>query len=228
MNAEIIEKIKKLLRLGQSSNPHEAGLALQRAFELAQRHGVDVADLDLDERLEKLVHEYFKCPQRVDYLRKRIFNLLVRFFRVEVCVAHRKVVFVGRETDVQIAGYVYEFLAWAGNKGWREFESAERARRRVINQAKRQNYFQGFIYGIAQQLEGSAAAVLDDNKTALVVTEKEARCAYMDQLVPNTTPLPLAKVKRSLGALMSGFNEGKKTQINQPLNAGKQETFALE
>lgn len=38
-----LDKIKKLLRLSQSANAHEAELAMQRAMELALKHGVDLA-----------------------------------------------------------------------------------------------------------------------------------------------------------------------------------------
>ena len=50
---EVIEKIKKLLRLARSSNPHEAQLALQRAMALAREHDVAVEGLNPDEQAKQ-------------------------------------------------------------------------------------------------------------------------------------------------------------------------------
>ncbi|WP_316347644.1 DUF2786 domain-containing protein [Desulfuromonas acetoxidans] len=49
MNQEHVEKIKKLLALSQSSNVHEAALALQRAQELMQKHGVTMTHVRLSD-----------------------------------------------------------------------------------------------------------------------------------------------------------------------------------
>lgn len=48
MDAAVVERIKKLLRLAQSSNIHEAELALARAFNLAARHHIDRCPAVLD------------------------------------------------------------------------------------------------------------------------------------------------------------------------------------
>lgn len=227
MKPEILERIKKLLRLGQSSNSAEAALAMQRAFELASKHGVEVESLDLDERTEKLVHEYFQCGQRPGYLRLRILNILVRYFRVEVCLSYPRVVFAGRESDVQIAGYVYEFLVWAGQKALRDFIAAEKAARRTTNAAKKNNFTQGFIYGIASQLEAAKPKEIEDSKSAIVLAEKAARQAYIKELIPNQETKKLKGPPQNRSALMRGWDEGKQTNINQPLNGGQRETLAL-
>ncbi|HCS0104737.1 TPA: DUF2786 domain-containing protein, partial [Escherichia coli] len=47
-----IEKLKKLLALAASGNPHEAALALRRARKLMDVHGIthsDIAMSDIDE-----------------------------------------------------------------------------------------------------------------------------------------------------------------------------------
>lgn len=43
----ILDRIAKLMALSESSNPHEAALALQRAHELMQKHHVEQRDIDL-------------------------------------------------------------------------------------------------------------------------------------------------------------------------------------
>jgi hypothetical protein len=66
---EILDKIKKLLRLGQSPNRHEAELAVQRAFELAARHQIDIENISLDDDVRKIVSEEFPSGKRLSFAR---------------------------------------------------------------------------------------------------------------------------------------------------------------
>lgn len=217
--AEILEKIKKLLRLGHSPNSAEAALAMQRAFELANRHGVDVDSLDLDERLEKLVHEYFHCGERPSYLRQRAIVIAVTFFNVNACQCRDRVVFVGRETDVAIAGYVYEFLVRSGTRCLSDFSTFEKKARRKVNAVKKKNFIQGFIYGVTRNLSAAKDAVqIDDARKAIVVAEEAAREQYMGDLVPNRATKKLTDSGRyNASAIEAGYALGRRTTIHSPL-----------
>ena len=63
---EILEKIKKLLRLARSANQHEAQLALARALELARAHDVAVDSLNADEQAKEktITHGDTEARQR--------------------------------------------------------------------------------------------------------------------------------------------------------------------
>lgn len=227
--AEIAEKIKKLLRLARGTTAAESALALQRAFELANRFGIDTSRLNLDEQAEPMLGEYFHCGERPDFLRRRIIVLCMTYFRVEACLCGPRVLFVGRQSDVQIAGYVYEFLVRAGGACLRSYVAAEHKARRVTNTEKRTSFVQGFVYAISQQLdEAKAQIVLDDARSALVVAEKHARKAKLDELIPDQVAGKTERpIKRHQGALVSGFVEGEKTKIHQPLNGAHPERLAL-
>src|SRR5687767_2279756 len=43
---QVVERVRKLLALSSSSNPHEAALAAERALEIAQRHNLDLSRVD--------------------------------------------------------------------------------------------------------------------------------------------------------------------------------------
>lgn len=223
--AEALEKIKRLLRLGRSPNPHEAALAMEKAFALAQRHRIDVSALDLDEEeAERIAHEWFHIGKRLSFLQKRALAIVITFFHVDACVSPPRIVFVGTPGDVAIAWYVYEFLVQQGRRWLREFEADERKARRKVFKAKSQNFVQGFIYGISTQLKKrSETIVLEDSKTALVLAEqKRQRDAYLNELVPGTTTKKLTDVEsRNRIALMRGFERGQATRINQPLRDGE-------
>jgi hypothetical protein len=221
MNEPIIDKIKKLLRLGRSPNQHEAELAMQRAFELAEKHRVDVEALDLDEREAAVVHEWFQVGARMSFLKKRALNIVIHFFHVDVCVSRPRVVFVGRSTDIAIAHYVWAFLVTAGTRCLRAYEAEEKAARRKIGHNKRTSFVQGFIYGIANTLRRSKAQrVLTDSQSALVLAEDHARAAHLADLIPEQKTLAIEGPKRRhASALDAGYDAGRATSIHQPLNA---------
>jgi hypothetical protein len=219
MNPEIVEKIKKLLRLGQSGNPHEAELALSRAFELAARHRIDMSALDLDEESERLVHEYFHIGHRVTFLRQRVLNIVVKFFNVQVCITHPRVVLVGTSADIAIAWYVYEFLVAECSRWLRVYQAREKAQRLRVTKNKRDNFIQGFVYGIAKQLDQSLnRLILEDSKFAIVLAEQEkAREARISELFPETKKFGRDLSRRNPDALMSGYERGLATKINRPI-----------
>lgn len=225
MNQAITEKIKALLRLARSANRHEAELALQRAFELAQKHRIDVTALDPD--AESIGHEKFPHGQRTSFLQARCLGLLQRFFHVDVCVGFGDVTFVGTPTDVTIAHYVYGFLGQQGRRWLLDFERAEKAARRKVTATKKENFVQGFIYGISQQLnQAKPAALSSPSGVELAVAEGAQRKRHLEQLFPHTRQISRKVERRHETAMMSGWIKGQETQINQPLNGGR-ETLAL-
>jgi hypothetical protein len=228
----VIEKIKKLLRLGQSSNPYEAALAMQRAFDLAQSHGVDVESLDLDEQMERMVHEYMRCPrERISRLRAGVLGVVMMYFRVNVVVGCSKgAAFIGRKSDVEIAGYVYEFLMWAGAKSLRDYCAVEKRSGRRVTSGKKANFTAGFLYGIHSNLKPRNEAVtLEDSAQALVASEGAAREAYIVAELGRTQDRKrLPAPKRNQTALDAGWAEGMATTINQPLKGERGGILAIE
>ena len=59
IDVSILERIKKLLKLSESSNPHEAALAAQRASELMFKYNVNKAALDTTEAREQVEYSLF-------------------------------------------------------------------------------------------------------------------------------------------------------------------------
>lgn len=227
----IIERIKKLLRLGADArgNAHEAERALALAFELAEKHRVDVATLNLDEESARLVNERWRVGERFDRLRRGIFGLLQSYFHVTVCLSTPEMIVIGKPQDVTIARYVHDFLLRAGRDCLRNFEARTRAARGRMTTNKRANYLAGFIYGLNAMMQGARAAMpLTDGQTALVVAEDAQRKAKLDELVPNQgTTKSLPDVRRNRSALVAGYDDGRATNIHSPLGATPGAQLAL-
>lgn len=221
-SATILERIKKLLRLARdkAATQAEAERAMAMAFMLAEKHHVDVAGLNLDDEGEPLVGEFCEFGRR-DPFTLSVASILVRFFHVEACFREKSVLFVGRQTDVQIAGYVFDFLRRAGRAALREYEAAEKRQRRRRTPLKRRNFLAGFAWGVRYQLEQRRETIaLTDGQSALVLAEQQAREAKLAELVPKMATIKERQFRPVRSAAMLGFHTGKSTSIHQPLTGG--------
>jgi len=109
---QIIEKIRKLLALANSSNEHEAALAASHAQRLLSAHNLAMADIESEQK-----------PQSADKVEASVSKTLpkwVRHMSAGVCTAfdcqgiHHpatgKMTFIGVGADVQIAAYTFAYL----------------------------------------------------------------------------------------------------------------------
>lgn len=108
----IIEKIKKLLALANSSNEHEAALAASHAQRLLSEHNLAMSDIESSIK-----------PEKADTVEAKVSKTLpkwVRHLSSGVCTAFDceavhypatgKMVFIGVGADVQIAAYTFAYL----------------------------------------------------------------------------------------------------------------------
>ena len=139
--ADLLDRIRKLLRLAQSANQHEASLALEHAVRLAAKHKIDLASLELDPEYEKVIHDHFRVGERLTYITKLVLPIVRDFFHVELVVSRPDVVFAGTTTDVAIASYVLGFLTEICARYLREFE---REKKRRPSLSRRQKFHRRF------------------------------------------------------------------------------------
>uniref|UniRef100_UPI0020234FC0 DUF2786 domain-containing protein n=1 Tax=Escherichia coli TaxID=562 RepID=UPI0020234FC0 len=86
-----IEKLKKLLALAASGNPHEAALALRRARKLMDVHGIthsDIAMSDIDETISQLIKADDRALSVDEYFWRHILHR-----------GHQRVLFVVTQAD---------------------------------------------------------------------------------------------------------------------------------
>lgn len=221
----ILDKIRKLLRLSNSSNPHEAANALARAFEMARKHQIDLNTIDLadDEIIDRIL---IRHGARLTFERQRILGLIKHFFRVDVIICSPNTALVGRATDLAIAHYVHDFLLTSLRAGLRQFQ---RKVGRKLSRTRRESYIQGWIYGVAQKLDATQTKMaLEDSRFALVTTDSDPRvAAEVARMYPNTeTRKPQKVTRRNHNALTEGLHKGRSVNINQPLQ--QPEPLALE
>lgn len=145
MNNAIIDRIKKLLRLGRckGATVAEAALALQKAQELAAEHGIDLGALPPDQDgVGGMSHSTEKSTKGPAQLRTSA--LVKQHFNVETLydsTGKKSVVhFIGVETNCQIAAYVYVYVVRSANSAWKN-----RANKRLRD---RRSFVTGFVAAI--------------------------------------------------------------------------------
>lgn len=248
MTSDILDKIKKLLRLGadKAATPEEAELAVARAYELAARHQIDIQDISLDDDIRKIISENFPHPGRVSFARKKLLNILAAFFNVNVILNHVPpwmrtptrqpyVTFIGTAVDIQIAHYVYDFLHTSCAQSLRVFlvgryglNTRGKLRRRAPSSVQKQ-FVLGFCYGLSDKLR-KAKAALTENQNALIVHESARRDQFEDAAFD---PKSLKLVKTDAGrrhenAVLAGFVHGQQVEIRKPIETNAAGQLLLE
>jgi len=112
MQPEILEKVKKLLALGQSENEHEAALAVARAQALMEKHSISEAMLQLDgaepeEEIQPWADPLF--AGKVGSWRYRLGDVLAEANGVKVYKSGKSLKVIGRASDVQAVRYLFGF-----------------------------------------------------------------------------------------------------------------------
>lgn len=150
-----LDKIKKLLRMKRGGTADEIATALRLAQELANKHGINLDDVNPDdERNEKpLGHDDWILGSRIQWECKYAMLIAKWFFNVSPFLnnfwnalrgTYYGITFVGTEWDRQIAIYVYSFLIRHMRREWRD----KRGRCR-----NRQAFMYGMYVGIWSKLK---------------------------------------------------------------------------
>lgn len=155
-NSPIIEKIKKLLALANSSNEHEAALAAGHAQRLLSEHNLAMADIEASHR-----------PDKADKVETSVSKSLPKWMRhlsagvstaFDCQAVHHpatgKMTFIGVGADVQIAAYTFTYLDRTVRKLCGDYMKRH-ARSTIANRDRelmRQSYYLGAVSTITDRL----------------------------------------------------------------------------
>lgn len=224
--SEILERIKKLLRLARSSNPHEAQAAMQRAIALAEEYRISIEGLNPDAQAPSLTHEDTESLKKLTYDRKFAALIVQRFFRVRAIARSaihtvdgrltlgRKLSFVGSASDIDVALYVYGFLVSHFGFCWR------RHRGRVRN---RYSYIEGLFQGLYSKLEQAEPQHPNSTGKELAISMDD----YVKKHIGETesTSMPNGE---AAAARWAGYLQGKNTEIRPAVKAAAPAPLALQ
>lgn len=158
-NSQIIERIRKLLKLGGNNpNENEANSAILKAHLLMAKHGIET--VDMEENQEKITYSTVYCQHKGNRkFRKNLGVIIAVNFRCRSFFVKGRVAFFGRSNDVTVAREVFEY---AYRFAYKESDRLYRKRRQmgydgtdVVN-----SYAIGFIEGLRQKLDQQSTALM--------------------------------------------------------------------
>ncbi|ATG73642.1 hypothetical protein AN401_07050 [Zobellella denitrificans] len=222
MNKRIMEKLKKLLALAKSSNPHEAANAMAKAQKLMAEHRIDADTLalsDIDECLVRMATDSAKPPQWSVWLISSIrsaFGVEARVYQ-GLMDFHMMVRFYGPADRVEIAGYCHDVLRRQLARARKEYVAGLGKRMKPTNKTARADKF----------CEAWLAAV-DSKLQKLVPTEREKELValYEQRKFKPAGTISGREARNVRGgghdATTAGYMAGKQATLNPGM--GGQET----
>jgi hypothetical protein len=159
MDRKILDKIKKCLRLAQSSNAHEAAAAMRQAQKLMQLHGVSTDDVVISEV------ESFTVKSGAGQIPPAhlcmLANMVDKAFGAESvysCGRHAsrwvgRFEFFGANGTAEVAGYAYEVLARQLTRDRNAYlETLNKRIKRSTKVRRGDLYAQGWVNAVAKHV----------------------------------------------------------------------------
>ena len=217
--AKVRSKIEKLLALGESSNPHEAELALQRARDLALKHQIPL--------LKEKQQEFSFRP--IGPLKKKMPNhygqiicLLRDFYFVEVLKTYREFgdeiyyqfEIYGSVESLELAHYVFDFLIEEGEYLWRVAQHYEGLK----GLRAKNSFFFGLYQAFREKLEGEQLASRADLELIHIGREQVKEFFY--ERNKNVRRQQSRSRLVDPKALAQGQEQGRKMSIRQGIKTG--------
>lgn len=169
LNSErVLEKVKKLLSLAQSSNAHEAELATIKANDLLLRHNLDY----INNQDETIYMDRLLLRKRKDTKLSAIYSILKHFI-VRPVISQGKdtccLEVSGTLTNVKLAGYVANFLDHELDHLWEE----TRKTHQLKGIQSKNSFFLGVAEGFDQKMKLQKMNYSEADRKALVVVEQK-------------------------------------------------------
>lgn len=225
-----IQKIRKCLALGKSSNAHEAAAALRQAQALMREHGLDSVDVELSD-----VHEVPQLArmQTLTAWETALVNLVAGAFTCEVIAGRRLMpgvlfrvrrewVFIGVGAAPELAGYAYDVLSRQCAKArLAHIQAQPKSCKPITRTARGDAFAAAWVRGVETVVHAAAGS---ERHQELLLT-------YLKRMYPDLTT---AKPKnRAVGrnvrddSLVAGYRAGKQAELNRAVGgAQKQELLA--
>lgn len=222
-NYVVMEKIKKLLRLGRRSNHEgEASTALMMAQQLAAKHGLKIDEINDADVTQRIVQERGET-RRVSFERRRVWEILEEHFGVKLLFnSYYGCVYVGPEVNIAIAQHVEVFLMREVARAWKGYKE-RRIRelladdigggiaRDIINDEKA-GFVVGFFHEIHQKL--TANPLRNDRENEAL---KDAIKVYVKEVIKPSVKASAPQKELDEESWHQGCGAGSEINLSRPM-----------
>lgn len=202
--APILEKVKKLLALSTSSNPHESALATAKAQELIAQYNLELSQVQVDNPVSSYKSQDITTGRRV--WRRQLLYIIAKYNFCETINDRAKkcMVLIGERHNRELVLFLYEYVA-------QELErlalvAYERTYTTLPAITWRDSFYGGALDALNLRLRAqqSKFAATSQECRALVVVKSDALQQAVRQIYPN---LQRGQGKRVV--LCDGYYDGK-------------------
>jgi hypothetical protein len=225
--AKIFYKIEKLLNLAESSNEHEAFLAMQTVRQIYRKYNIERFTRDIHAKYTSITINLNvkRVPSHLfiiaNILQSHFFvsNIFSKIYSVNKNCEYRCLVLMGEYHNVAMAEYVYEFLTQKIQTLWKEYQTKEK-----VSFKFKISYQRGLLTGFQAKLDAAKQSSSSDvERTELALVQKYAvkLDAYVKTQFPKTTSI-------YQGGLLyhdhyeRGTRDGKQITISRPITEKRQ------
>ncbi len=231
-----IRKIEKLLALAESSNVHEASLAMERANKLITKYNID----RLHTKPDDLDYDYIRIStgkKKMDVWTKQIGAIIRNHFFCRMIITSsydaktnthsRAMDLIGNQENLGMAKHVYDFLHDRLDTLWNKHRKETGAPGK-----QKRSFYMGTLQAFSQKMrendQRDNAEILGNTsyKTtgALVLANDKVLQSFWENQYPSVRMQSAKTGRIHAGAYQSGQEEGKRLTIHKPVehSAGNQ------
>jgi hypothetical protein len=211
----VLEKIRKLLSLAQSSNVHESETAMKMANDLMLKWNIKNIDQNKSRNYK---FDHVGEVGRVSLLQKMISQILLEYFFVEAIWVQsydvkknkkgRVLEICGCPENLEIAKYVYDYLITVARYEWDKYKKNH-------VKANRNNYQYGLMLGFLEKLKGQEKEHNED--VALVWVGDPLLDEYFRKRHPRVRRMSQSSLQHHEQSLKDGRKDGKRIVISKGL-----------
>jgi hypothetical protein len=243
--ADIVEKVKKCLRLAERGTEHEKKVAMEKAASIAQNYRIDMTLLNLEDEStpdQNVAREDVNMGKKIDVRFRHVAIILKTHFNVGVIYtgsrySGREIVFVGFEQDVDMAKYLLEMLT-------EEFSRLWVSHKKYTNDITRNkaSYYYGLYLGLNETLSNNHKKVVEEKLQTVGIDRRESVSNnYQLAIIDQTEKINSAVNKhfprlvtrsakltniRSYSSVEAGRIAGRSISVNRPLTYGQSNRLA--
>ena len=216
---KVLEKLKKLLALAKSDNPHESALALQRVQKLMQTYHItsdDIALSDIDESISNYWAAGSVNPPR--YM-LGLLSIIQAAFGVDSIIHSGfkpSVGFYGNKDRVELASYTWDVLARQLTAARKNYIKQQNRRIKNTTKTSRGDKFaEGWVLAVRSEI----------NLFAMSREGRELARLWLEQKYPDsgtTCGREAGKTRDSNISRLHGYKEGENVRLHQPVSGQEQ------
>jgi hypothetical protein len=238
---KMLNKVEKLMALGQSSNEKEAQAASRKANFLLNKYNLEQINTQNSSDIKYSVICHKK--KRIESIQRAILAVLRNYYYMDSVTSYaydqhdntgyRSLVLIGNRETLKVAEYVYYFLFDTAQRLWQEYRKKKKAKR-----GDKVAFDMGFIKGIRNNHEAvfkktelkinetSTSLPVRTLKDLMVQAQKENK-KETSRLFPKLTNVRYGRCVVSSSAYKEGFKNGKNTVINKSMTTKGVELMGL-